>query len=322
MAETTIPGGLVKSTEDDVMEALGADVTVPRAGGVHPLLLQIIRFVVVVFILFIVWEALKFIGGTPWRLSTEEGALFNLDWDPPLRIKLASDLNMPHLWDIFGALVQPAQRNGPLLLAILVQSALVTIQEALVGFILGALLGLALGIIFAHSNLLERALVPYVVASQTIPILAIAPMVVVWLKAGWWSVAILAAYLVFFPVTINTLRGLRSPDPRAVELMKSYAASSWSTLWKVRFPAALPYVFTALKIGATTSIVGAIIGELPSGIRDGLGGAILNFNQYYAIQPHKLWAVIIFTAVVGILFFVSVSLLERVMLRNMRKADG
>lgn len=321
MAETTIPGGLVKSTEDDVMEALGADVTVPRAGRVRPLLLQVIRFAVVFLILFILWEGLKFIGGTPWRFSTEEGALFNLYWDPPLRIKLANDLNMPHLWDIFGALVQPAQRNGPLLLTILVQSALVTIQEALVGFILGALLGLALGILFAHSNLLERALVPYVVASQTIPILAIAPMVVVWLKAGWWSVAILAAYLVFFPVTINTLRGLRSPDPRAVELMKSYAASSWSTLWKVRFPAALPYVFTALKIGATTSIVGAIIGELPSGIREGLGGAILNFNQYYAIQPHKLWAVIIFTAVVGILFFVSVSLLEHVMLRNTRNVE-
>jgi NitT/TauT family transport system permease protein len=229
---------------------------------------------------------------------------------------------MPHIWDILFALVQPAQRNGPLLVAILTQAALVTLQEALVGFVIGTALGLILGIVFAHSNLLERALVPYVVASQTIPILAIAPMVVVWLKAGWWSVAILAAHLCFFPVTINTLRGLRSPDPRAIELMKSYAASTWTTLWQVRFPSALPYIFTALKIAGTTSIVGAIIGELPSGIREGLGGAILNFNQYYAIQPHKLWAVIIFTAIVGILFFVSVTLVERLMLRNMRKVEG
>jgi NitT/TauT family transport system permease protein len=229
---------------------------------------------------------------------------------------------MPHLWDIFGALVQPAQRNGPLLISVLAQSALVTIQSAFVGFVIGTLLGLVLGTIFAHSTLLERSLVPYVVASQTIPILAIAPMVVVWLRGGWWSVAFLAAYLCFFPVTINTLRGLRSPDPRAIELMKSYAASTWTTLWQVRFPSALPYIFTALKIAATTAIVGAIIGELPSGIREGLGGAILNFNQYYAIQPHKLWAVILFTALVGILFFITVTLVERVMLRNMRKLEG
>jgi NitT/TauT family transport system permease protein len=229
---------------------------------------------------------------------------------------------MPHLWDIFGALVQPAQRNGPPLIAVLAQAAVVTMQAALAGFVIGTLLGLVLGTIFAHSSLLERALVPYVVASQTIPILAIAPMIVVWLNAGWWSVALLAAYLCFFPVTINTLRGLRSPDPRAIELMKSYAASRWTTLWKVRYPSALPYIFTALKIAATTAIVGAIIGELPTGIREGLGGAILNFNQYYAITPPKLWAVILFTALVGILFFVTVTLVEKVMTRNMRKLES
>jgi NitT/TauT family transport system permease protein len=198
-------------------------------------------------------------------------------------------------------------------------AAIVTMQAAFVGFVIGTLLGLVLGTIFAHSNLLERALVPYVVASQTIPILAIAPMVVIWLNAGWWSVAILAAYLCFFPVTINTLRGLRSPDPRAIELMKSYAASRWTTLWKVRFPSAMPYIFTALKIAATTSIVGAIIGELPSGLGEGLGRVILNFNSEYAIRPPKLWATILFVALVGILFFITVSLVERIMTRNMRK---
>jgi NitT/TauT family transport system permease protein len=277
--------------------------------------------VVVFAIAMVAWELLKFIGGSPWRFSTAEGALFDLEWFPPLEFKVASDLNMPHLWDIFGALVQPAQRNGPPLINVLAQSAVVTMTAALAGFLIGTTVGLLLGTIFAHSALLERSLVPYVVASQTIPILAIAPMVVVWLKAGWWSVALLAAYLCFFPVTINTLRGLRSPDPRAIELMNSYAATTWATLWKVRYPSAMPYIFTALKIAATTAVVGAIIGELPSGIREGLGGAILNFNQYYAITPHKLWAVIIFTSFVGILFFISITLVERLMLRNMRKLE-
>lgn len=316
MDASTIPGALVQGAEEDVLEALGADVTVPAPRRARPFATMLLRFAVVFVLVCVVWEVSKFLGGSPWRFSTANGALFNLEWHPLVYWQIVSDLNLPHLWDIFGALIQPAQRNGPPLINILAQAAVVTMAAASAGFVIGTGLGLTLGTVFAHSNLLERALVPYVVASQTIPILAIAPMVVVWLKAGWWSVAVLAAYLCFFPVTINTLRGLRSPDPRAIELMKSYAATRWATLWKVRYPAALPYIFTALKIAATTSIVGAIIGELPSGIREGLGGAILNFNQYYAIQPPKLWATILFTALVGILFFIAISGLERVTLRN------
>jgi len=322
MSESTLPGALVTNAENDVMDVLGADVAVPQPQRFKEGIKIVLRFLVVFGIAMVLWELVKFIGGSPWRFSTADGALFNLEWFPPFEWKIASDLNMPHLWDIFGALIQPAQRNGPPLVNVLAQAAVVTMTAALAGFLIGTAVGLFLGTVFAHSALLERSLVPYVVASQTIPILAIAPMVVVWLRAGWWSVALLAAYLCFFPVTINTLRGLRSPDPRAIELMNSYAASTWATLWKVRYPSALPYIFTALKIAATTAVVGAIIGELPSGIREGLGGAIMNFNQYYAITPHKLWAVIIFTAVVGILFFITVTLVERVMTRNMRKLEG
>lgn len=322
MAESTLPGALVTNAENDVMQALSADVGVPPIGRARSLSTMLVRFLIVFVVFCLVWEGLKFLAGTPWRIDTTEGAWFNLVWFPPLPIKFASDLNMPHLWDIFNALILPAQRNGPPLVNVLAAAAVVTMQAAVVGFLIGTVLGLALGILFAHSNLFERALVPYVVASQTIPILAIAPMVVIWLNAGWWSVAILAAYLCFFPVTINTLRGLRSPDPRAIELMKSYAASRWTILWKVRFPSALPYIFTALKIAATTSIVGAIIGELPSGLGAGLGRVILNFNSEYAIRPPKLWATILFVAVVGVLFFITVSLIERVLTRNMRKLEG
>ena len=137
---------------------------------------------------------------------------------------------------------------------------------------------------------------PYIVASQTIPILAIAPIVVVglgsvtiagWSPQPWLRVAVIAAYLTFFPVTVNTVRGLQSADPAAVELMRSYAASEWAVFWKLRVPSSLPYLFAAFKVAATASVVGAIIGELPSSIQDGLGGAILNFNQYYSLDARE-----------------------------------
>lgn len=227
-------------------------------------------------------------------------------------LSIGNDLNLPHLQKIAEALFQPARRNGPVLLVrILATAAQFTWTEAVIGFAAGALLGFALGTLFAHSRLMERGLLPYVVASQTIPILAIAPMVVIWLGASQVSVAVISAYLTFFPVTINTLRGLKSPHPNALELMQSYAASPWTILWKLRLPAALPYIFTALKVSATASVVGAIIGELPSGIGDGLGRAILDFNQYYTSDPAKLWAAIFIAALVGIGFFVLVVLAER-----------
>ncbi len=229
----------------------------------------------------------------------------------------ADDRSMPHISDIVGTIFQPPRRGSDtLLLTILAQASLFTLQEALVGFVLGGVLGFVLGVVFAHSGLLERGLLPYVVASQTVPLLAIAPMVVIWFGGNWLSVALIAAYLTFFPVTINTLRGLRSPEPTAVELMHSYAASSWEILWKLRVPAALPYIFTALKVSATASVVGAIIGELPSGIADGLGRVILNFNQYYATGPEKLWASILFASLTGMVFFLIVTLLEFLLVRQ------
>jgi NitT/TauT family transport system permease protein len=232
-----------------------------------------------------------------------------------LDLKITNDLNMPHLQTIAGVLLQPARRQGPVLLVrILSAAALFTWSEAAIGFTSGAFLGFLLGALFAHSRLMERGLLPYVVMSQTVPILAIAPIVVLWLGAGAGAVAVISAYLTFFPVTINTLRGLTSPQPTALELMRSYAASKWTIMWKLRFPAALPYIFTALKVSATASVVGAIIGELPSGIRDGLGGAILNFNQYYTSDPAKLWGAIFIAALVGIAFFVVIGIVERAVL--------
>ena len=242
-----------------------------------------------------------------------------------LDLKIFNDLNLPHLQMIAEAFLQPARRNGELLLLrILADAGMYTFSEAIFGFLFGAALGFILGTAFAHSPLLERGLLPYVVASQTVPILAIAPMVVIWLGAGQLSVAVIAAYLTFFPVTINTLRGLLSPAAEQVELLRSYASSRWTIMWKLRLPAALPYIFTALKVSATASVVGAIIGELPSGIGDGLGRAILDFSSDYSmVSTPKLWASIIMAAAVGILFFVSVNLAERWALRRyVRTLDG
>jgi NitT/TauT family transport system permease protein len=235
-----------------------------------------------------------------------------------LDLKILNDINLPPLQSIAEALLQPARRNGPLLLVrILTAAALHTWGEALGGFAMGATLGFLLGTAFAHFAPLERGMLPYVVASQTVPILAIAPMVVIWLGAGPLAVAVISAYLTFFPVTINTLRGLRAPHPTALELMESYAASRWDIMWKLRFPAALPYIFTALKVSATASVVGAIIGELPSSIRDGLGRAILDFSSDYSlVTTPKLWAAILIAASVGILSFLIVSLVERLVLRG------
>ncbi len=192
----------------------------------------------------------------------------------------------------------------------------------MVGFTFGALLGFVLGALFSHIRLLQRGCMPYVIASQTVPILAIAPMVIIWLGGNWVSVAVISAYLTFFPVTINTLRGLNSPDPQALELMQAYAANWWQVLWKLRFPAALPYIFTALKIAATASVVGSIIGELPSGIRGGLGRAILDFNSYYSSGPGRLWAAIFVSALVGIFFYILIATAEHIALRNRKAIAG
>ena len=171
-----------------------------------------------------------------------------------------------------------------------------------------------------HVRILERSLVPLLVASQTIPIVAIAPVIVVGLKAGWLGIAIVASYLTFFPVTVAAIRGMRSADPRAFELLRSYAARDRTVLWKLRLPASAPYLFTAFKISATASVVGAIVGELPSGIREGLGGTLLNAMQYYSIQPERLWAAIAVAALLGVFCFVLVVLAEHWFLRDYRPA--
>jgi NitT/TauT family transport system permease protein len=227
---------------------------------------------------------------------------------------------MPHVHDMLRALFERPNPQSPLLIVILLKAAAFTAREAALGFAIGAVGGFALGAALAHFRALQRGFLPYVVASQTVPILAIAPMVVIWLGSvhvtAWVSVSVIAAYLTFFPVVIATIRGLNAADQQAVELMRSYAASRWTVLWKLRFPTALPFLFSALRISATASIVGAIIGESPSSIAGGLGGAILNFAQYYTFEPQNLWATNIVAAALGIAFFLAVVVAEKLVVRR------
>jgi NitT/TauT family transport system permease protein len=282
-----------------------ATIAATRPVTWRPVFSRAAMFVVVLAALCVLWEAFKWFGETT---GLKIGTF------------VVNDTTWPHIYDIVGQLFEPSRRNGPLLIEVLWDAALFTAKEAAVGFALGASIGFALGVILAHSRLLQRGFLPYIVASQTIPILAVAPMVVVWLGGrgfpDWFSVSVISAYLTFFPVAINTLRGLTSVDPRALELMRSYAASPLQILWRLRLPTSLPYLFTAFKISATACVVGAIIGELPASIQDGLGGAILNFNQYYSTTPENLWATNLVAAALGITFFLVVVAVEKIVVRR------
>jgi NitT/TauT family transport system permease protein len=266
----------------------------------------------------VVWEGLKFLGGTPWRApGAIPGPNNPILWNPPFRWPFVNDLNLPHVWNIALAFTDPWQRGADRNVAqFLFDAALYTWKEAALGFLLGAVIGIVLATAFVHSRIAERALVPYVVASQTVPIIAIAPLITYAFGGSTLAVVIIATYLTFFPVTIAMIVGLRSFDPRALELTRSYAASRWDVYRKLRLPASLPYLFTALKIAATASIVGAIIGESPGGVADGLGRVILTYNTYYITGPEKLWAAIIASGLLGIAFYLVVRAAEVVVLRG------
>jgi NitT/TauT family transport system permease protein len=286
------------------MASVAVEQPLDRAAGVNRAGRRAVLLLAVLALLWGCWEGFRALG-------THYG------WTHPFPVDATT---MPHIHEMIRALFVHPNEQSPLLIVTLVKAAAFTAREAGLGFAMGATGGFVIGALLAHSRMLQRGLLPYVVASQTVPILAIAPMVVIWLGSvnvtAWVSVSVIAAYLTFFPVVIATLRGLHAADHRAVELMRSYAANRWTVLWKLRFPASLPYLFTALKVSATASIVGAIIGESPSSIAGGLGGAILNFAQYYTFQPQNLWAVNIIAALLGILFFLVVVAAEKLVVRR------
>jgi NitT/TauT family transport system permease protein len=195
----------------------------------------------------------------------------------------------------------------------------ITISSTLLGFALGAAIGIALAIGIVHSRVLAASLVPWLVASQTIPILAIAPIVVVALGAvgitGLVPKALISMYLSFFPVAIGMVKGLTSPEPMLLDLMRTYSAGRWQTLLRLRLPAALPYLFASLKVAVAISLVGAIVGELPTGGSAGIGARLLS-GSYYG-QTIQIWAALFAAAIIAALLVQAVALAERLTGRAM-----
>jgi NitT/TauT family transport system permease protein len=195
----------------------------------------------------------------------------------------------------------------------------VTLSSTLLGFVLGTMLGIGLAIAIIHVRLLNKSLMPWIIASQTIPILAIAPMVIVVLGSlgftGILPKSVISMYLCFFPVTIGMVKGLTSPDPMQLDLMRTYNASTSQVLWKLRFPASMPFLFASLKVGIAIALTGAIVGELPTGAQAGIGARMLT-GSYYG-QTVQIWAALVAASVVAASLVYGVGVLERIVGKSM-----
>ena len=195
----------------------------------------------------------------------------------------------------------------------------ITLSATLVGFLIGSVAGVLLAVGIVHSRAMDMSVMPWAIASQTIPILAIAPMIIVVLNSvgvqGLLPKAIISAYLSFFPVVVGMVKGLRSPSAMQIDQMRTWNASRGQTFWKLRMPASVPYLFASLKIGIAASLVGAIVGELPTGAVRGLGARLLT-GSYYG-QTIQIWSALFATAILAAALVAIVAGMERVTLRRM-----
>jgi NitT/TauT family transport system permease protein len=199
--------------------------------------------------------------------------------------------------------------------------AAVTSSATLLGFVMGTLLGAVLAVLIVHSRTLERSMFPWIIASQTVPVLAIAPIVIVILGSvgltGLFPKSIISMYLCFFPVAVALVKGLRSPGVMELELMHTYAASKSHTFWKLRVPASLPFLFPSLRGGIAAGLVGAIVGELPTGAQAGLGARLLT-GSYYG-NTVQIWSALVMSALLGLVLTGAVAFAERVLTPGGRK---
>ena len=261
------------------------------------------------------WELYKVIG------PQDGGTIFG--WTILPR---ANDTAMPHVWEMFSRYGQPENRASSTPIAMIVlQGAWFTFRIALAGFALGAVVGLGLAILMTRYKVVERGLLPYLVLSQTVPLIALAPLVVSWggkLHVGafewprWLSAAVLGAFLAFFPIAVGTLKGLTSTPPASLELMDSYAASWRQTLVKLRFPAAMPYIVPSLKLAATASVVGVVVAEISTGLAGGIGRLIIEYAREATSDPAKVFTAVFGAAALGLLMAGLVALIDLVGMRN------
>ena len=278
-------------------------------------------FLLALFLVACAWELYKMIG------PEDGGDLLGIP------LARSNDRAMPHTWDMVQRLDEPENRAGgePIWRSV-VGYAWYSFRLAAFGLMLGAVSGVAIAVVMARFRFVERGLLPWIVMSQTVPLIALAPQVVSWSGRidlfgwqwpAWLSVCTLAAFLAFFPISIGTLRGLQSAPPAAVELMQSYAAGWWRTLFKLRFPAAVPSMVPAFKLAATLSVVGVIVSEISTGLRGGIGRAVLSYNQAATGDPTKPYSAVFGAAVLGLLLYGFVVVLDMALMRNRpQEAEG
>lgn len=264
------------------------------------------------------WELYKLVG------PTDGGALFGARILPR-----TSNRAMPHVWDMLSRYVRAENRaSSRQIWRVVIAGGWYSLRMALFGFVLGTTVGILLAVVMARFKIVERGLLPYLVISQTIPLIALAPLVVSWggkLRWGslefprWGSAAVLGAFLAFFPVAVGTLRGLSSVPEASIELMDSYAASWTQTLFKVRFPSAVPFIIPAVKLAASASVVGVVVSEISTGLKGGIGRLIIEYAREATADPAKVFTAVFGAAGLGLAMAGIVVALDVYLMRNRPK---
>jgi NitT/TauT family transport system permease protein len=243
-----------------------------------------------------------------------------------------TDLAMPHVWTIGQRFIDPEVRGSSRTVAqVVLEGMWFTFRVSMAGFVIGVGVGLFLAVVMQRFRTAERSLLPWVIVSQTVPLVALAPLVVGWggqLEVfgrewqPWMSVALISAYLAFFPVAVGALRGLQSPSRASEELMESYAAGHWQSLRVMRFPAAVPYLVPALKLAAAAAVVGAIVAEISTGTRGGIGRLIIEYARQGTSDPVKVFTAILGAAALGLVVAGLVALFDMWAMRNRPREVG
>lgn len=241
-----------------------------------------------------------------------------------------SDRAMPHVWEMVTRLGEPAVgRSGAPVWQAVLSAGLFSLRIAAVGWLVGVVVGSGLAVGMQRVRIAEAAVLPWIVLSQTVPLIAIAPLVRRWgaqiqLGGFTWSnedsVAVIAAYLAFFPVSVGVLRGLKAPDSTHVDLMRTYGIGWWQTLVSLRLPASVPYLLPALRLGAASAVIGTVVAEVSIGLRGGIGRLVIEYAQSAGGNPAKPWAPIFGAIAVGLVAAGFVTLLG-VFLKPYRRAE-
>jgi NitT/TauT family transport system permease protein len=298
---------------------------VPTAGlGVRLAKSRVVAVVAIILAIVAVWYVGAFLLNAPFQrdLDARAGVERSLgEFVAAAYSQKKPTLPAPH--QVAADLWQSVVVANPTKPSSLLFHAWVTLTSTFAGFLFGTLLGIALAIGVVHLRSLDKSLMPWIISSQTIPILALAPILVVVaynLFTGQMKLpgdlsrfvakALISTYLSFFPVTVGMVKGLRSPSPIHLDLMRTYSASAGQTLWKLRLPASLPFLFTSMKVAVAASLVGAIVAELPTGAAAGIGAKLL-VGSYYS-QSIQLWSALVVGSVVAALLVVAVGIIERV----------